>query len=328
MLEGKQLIRATRPFAKEDRAKSWWHTLTTLLALGLGYFFILGPFPLLVQIMASILTGLTLVRMFVIYHDYAHRSILQRSVPAQILFTLYGLIILAPLSIWRRSHDYHHKHNSKLYTSSIGSYPIVTAEKYQQLSPRDQRVYGFMRHPLTIGFGYIFVFLVGFLFRSFSTNPRKHWDSGMSLLVHAALLVTAFLLGGWSVLLLAIVLPFLVACAMGAYLFYAQHNFPGVAFADKEGWTFINAALESSSYMKMSKVMHWFTGNIGYHHIHHLNEAIPFYRLPEAYEAIPALQTAKTTSLNIKDIIACFRLKVWDPKRQRMLSWSEARQAA
>ncbi|MCB0782756.1 MAG: fatty acid desaturase, partial [Flavobacteriales bacterium] len=108
-----------------------------------------------------------------------------------------------------------------------------------------------------------------------------------------------------------------------AYLFYAQHNFPTATFADKDGWSYVNAALGSSSYMKMSQVMHWFTGNIGYHHIHHLNARIPFYRLPEAFEAIPELQEAKTTSLMPGEIVRCLRLKVWDPQLGRMIGRRE-----
>ncbi len=87
----------------------------------------------------------------------------------------------------------------------------------------------------------------------------------------------------------------------------------------------MNAALGSSSYMRMSKVMHWFTGNIGYHHIHHLNARIPFYRLPEVFKAIPALQKAKTTSLMPGEMIRCLRLKVWDPERGRLIGFRELR---
>ena len=121
----KQLIRATLAFAQEDRAKSWWYTLSTFALIILAYVVIFVADFLWLKLVSSILLGLTLVRFFVIYHDYAHNSILQKSLPAKWLFTFFGLFILAPLSIWRRSHDHHHHHNSKLYTSSIGSYPIV-----------------------------------------------------------------------------------------------------------------------------------------------------------------------------------------------------------
>ena len=107
---------------------------------------------------------------------------------------------------------------------------------------------------------------------------------------------------------------------MGSYLFYAQHNFPDVSFNDSAGWTYEKAALESSSFMRTNRIMAWFTGNIGYHHVHHLNARIPFYRLPEVLREIPELQTPKTTSLNPMEIIRCLRLKVWDVESQQMVS--------
>jgi omega-6 fatty acid desaturase (delta-12 desaturase) len=109
-----------------------------------------------------------------------------------------------------------------------------------------------------------------------------------------------------------VVIPFTIASAMGAYLFYAQHNFPGVQFRSREEWNYVFAALQSSSYIRMSRLMSWFTGNIGYHHVHHLNALIPFYRLPEAMAALEELQTPLTTSLRPRDVFNCLRLKLWE----------------
>ena len=122
-----------------------------------------------------------------------------------------------------------------------------------------------------------------------------------------------------AALLLSLIVPLFIGSAIGTYLFYAQHNFPGVVFKDKAGWTFEGAALESSSFLKTNPVMAWFTGNIGYHHIHHLNHRIPFYRLPETYRAIPELRTAKVTSLHPREILRCLRLKVWCVQTQAMV---------
>ena len=120
----KELILATKPFAKEIRWKSWWHLFSTGVFLGGLYFGIFWPStPLWLRITFSVLAGLTIARMFIIYHDHQHKAILQDSRFADVVMTLWGLFILAPTSIWKRSHDHHHKHNSKLYTSSIGSYP-------------------------------------------------------------------------------------------------------------------------------------------------------------------------------------------------------------
>jgi omega-6 fatty acid desaturase (delta-12 desaturase) len=124
---------------------------------------------------------------------------------------------------------------------------------------------------------------------------------------------------GIEALLLTMLVPFFIAMAIGSYLFYAQHNFPDVSFSDNAGWTYEKAALTSSSYMQMNGVMAWFTANIGYHHVHHLNSRIPFYRLPEVMKALPEMQEVKTTSLHPVDIWRCLRLKVWDVDQQRMV---------
>jgi acyl-lipid omega-6 desaturase (Delta-12 desaturase) len=138
-------------------------------------------------------------------------------------------------------------------------------------------------------------------------------------------LVAVFL--GAQALVLAILVPFFIAMAIGSYLFYAQHNFPDVSFSDNAGWTYEKAALTSSSYMKMNGLMAWVTANIGYHHVHHLNSRIPFYRLPEAMKALPELQDVKTTSLHPAEVWRCLRLKVWDVDTQRMVGL-EASEAA
>ncbi len=109
----------------------------------------------------------------------------------------------------------------------------------------------------------------------------------------------------------------------GAYLFYAQHNFPGVHFDSNVDWNYATAAVESSSYMVMNPFLRWVTANIGYHHVHHLNSRIPFYRLPEVMDKIPALQHPTKTSLKISDIIACLKLKLWDPDLKRMITMKE-----
>ena len=325
MLEGKKLILATRPYAREERAKSWLFTLSTLLLLVLSLTCTLVLPYLAERIVASILSGLLIVRMFVIYHDHQHHAILHKSWIADVIMVTFGIYVLAPSSIWKRSHDYHHKHNSKLFSASIGSYPIITRKKFESITPAERRQYLFSRHPITIAGGYLSMFMIGMCVQSFLSSPRKHIDSLIALIIHLGGSVAVCYFLGWQSWLLFILLPFTIACGIGAYLFYAQHNFPGVTFNVNQEWCYDKAAMLSSSYMVMNPVMRWFTGNIGYHHIHHLNARIPFYRLPEVMESIPALQHAKTTTLGFRDVRACFRLKVWDPEQDRMISLREIR---
>lgn len=321
MRQGRELILATKPYAQENKWKSWYYSLSTLFLLCGSIFGIYYFEPLYIRIPLSLFTGLVMVRFFVIYHDHQHQAILHKSKPANILFQLFGIYILAPSSIWKRSHDYHHNHNSKLFTASIGSYPIMTREKFNSCTPAEQKMYLRSRHPFTIFWGYFSMFLIGMCYNSFSSSPRRHWDSLLAIILHVIYQVIIFYYLGWLTWLLAIVVPFVLADMIGAYLFYAQHNFPGVVFRNKEGWTYAGAALESSSYMEMSFFWRWVTANIGYHHIHHMNARIPFYRLPEVMREIPELSQPKKTSLKPKDIIACFRLKFWDPDQNSMVGY-------
>ena len=232
---------------------------------------------------------------------------------------LYGMLVLCPSSNWRASHDHHHAHNSKLLGASIGSYPIMTREQYCKSSHGERFRYLFIRHPFTILFGYITTFLLAMVIFPLIRAPRKHYDCLLSLILHIAVISTLVIVFGWWATMLTMILPLFVGSAIGTYLFYAQHNFPGVMYKDKAGWTYEGAAMESSSYLKTNPLMAWFTGNIGYHHIHHLNHRIPFYRLPEVYRAIPELREVKTTSLHPLEIFRCLRLKVWCVESQKMV---------
>ena len=324
MRTGKELIVATKPFAMDSTVKSWWVVLSTgvlLVACVAGTLPHIGgiQFHLPGKIICSILSGLLILRFFVIYHDQQHHAILSKSRLAEWMMQIFGIIALSPSSIWRSSHNYHHKHNSKLRSAHIGSFPVMTRAEYLKSSKAARFQYLFMRHPLTILFGYVFVFLWGMCMYPFINQPKEHKDCLISFLVHVSLGTALVYFFGWSALVLTLIIPHFIACAIGTYLFYAQHNFPTVSFYDRAGWAYEKAALESSSFMKTGPIMAWFTANIGYHHIHHLNARIPFYRLPEVLRAFPELKTPKTTSLHPLDIIRCLRLKVWDVDAQQMV---------
>jgi omega-6 fatty acid desaturase (delta-12 desaturase) len=323
MRNGHELILATKPFARDQPGRSWWYVISTGLLVIAAYAGTLVDMHWVLRLACSVLTGLFVLRFFVIYHDQQHHAILPRSRAAEVLMRVFGIWVLSPSSVWRSSHNYHHNHNSKLRSAHIGSYPVMTKAQYLKSSRRARFNYLFMRHPLTIMFGYLFVFLHGMCIYPFFNNPREHYDCLIAFLVHITFGVLLVVFAGWPGLVFAQLIPSLIAYAIGSYLFYAQHNFPTVSFKDKAGWTYEVAALESSSYMRTGKLMAWFTGNIGYHHIHHLNAKIPFYRLPEVFQKIPELQHPRTTSLSPLEIFRCLRLKVWDVDAQRMIPLSQ-----
>jgi len=323
MREGKELILATKDFANDFKSTSWWCILSTMFLLVIALSGTIWNINLAAKFLSSLLAGLLMVRLFVIYHDHQHKAILLDSPFAAVLMKTYGLIAITPSSIWNSSHNYHHTHNSKLKSAHIGSYPIMTKEQFLSISKNERRQYLFMRHPMTIAFGYLFVFLIGMCITPVFRDPKRHFDSVIALVIHLALNAAILYYLGWLALLLTITIPFFIASAIGSYLFYAQHNFPGVTFKDNDGWTYVGAAMESSSFLDTNKIMHWFTANIGYHHIHHVNSRIPFYRLPEAMREVPELQNVKTTTLSPLDILRCLRLKIWDVEANKMVALSE-----
>jgi acyl-lipid omega-6 desaturase (Delta-12 desaturase) len=324
---GRELLQATNVYAVESVARSWWHVGSTLALLvaalaGAG----LAPWwPL--RLVLSILGALLIVRAFITYHDYMHGAILSGSRLARVLFGIYAALGLTPQRSWKKSHNYHHGHVGQVSTGSVGAFPLMTTRMWRAASPALRARYRMERHPLTVLTGYVTIFFLNICLLPLLREPAKHWDSAVSLLAHGGLIAVLWAFGGFDVAFFAVLLPMFIAAALGGYLFFAQHSFKRMIILSPEAWTFYRAALVSSSYMRLNRIMQWFTGNIGYHHIHHLNVRIPFYRLPEAMAAIPELQAPPTTSLAPREIVGCFRSCLWDEDRQRMVSYREAAQS-
>jgi omega-6 fatty acid desaturase (delta-12 desaturase) len=325
---GRDLINATSPYVEDSVAVSWWHVGSTfvLLAIALAGAGLAPVWP--VQLVFSVLAALLMVRAFITYHDYMHRAILVRSRLAWTLFRFYSALALTPPRSWKKSHNYHHGHVGQISAASIGAFPIMTTQMWRDSSLATRISYRATRHPLTVLFGYVTIFFFSVTLLPFLKDPLRHWDSLLVLLGHAALIAALWLFGGFTTALFVLLLPMTVASTLGSYLFFAQHSFKRMHILSPEAWTFYRAAMESSSYMRLNRLMQWFTGNIGFHHIHHLNVRIPFYRLPEVMDAIPELQSPVTTTLSPRDINECFRCCLWDEEQQRAVSYREASRLA
>lgn len=324
MRSGRQLHSATRPFIEVSRRESWWYVGSTLILLtaSLALAGVAPRWP--IRLTASVVGGLIMARAFILYHDFMHGSLIRDSRPAKVLLHSLGLLMLVPSRSWRESHNYHHANVARLNTPVIGSYPIMTTTEWRQATRRRRFFYRLSRHPLTILSAYLTIFGFTITISPLLKHPRKNWDSALSLLVHGVVIAGLWVWAGPVTAFFVLVLPFTLAAALGAYLFYAQHSFPGIKMFPAAEWNYYRAALESSSYLKMGRTLSWLLGNIGYHHVHHLNPQIPFYRLPEAMAAIPELQHPTVTTLRPRDIRACLRANLWDEERSQMVSYREA----
>lgn len=318
---GKALVEATKAYTAEDTAESWRHLGVALAVLGMGTTIAaLAPYwPL--RLAAAVVSGLVIVRLFIVYHDFMHGAVLRGSRAAKWILSAYGILVLAPPKVWKETHNYHHAHTAQIVGSHIGSFPVVTVDMWKKLGPKDRLKYRIVRHPLTILFGYVPIFMIGMCVNSLKKSVTKYWDSAVALAVNWSLTAILIWQFGFATAFFVYLLPLMVATATGGYLFYAQHNFPDMALQPRHEWTYAKAALESSSYMPMGPVMQWFTGNIGFHHVHHLNPQIPFYRLPETMEKMTELQQPGQTSLSPRDIWRCLQLKLWDPAQKKMVGY-------
>jgi len=322
---GKALLAAVRPYAREQRGRTWFHTITTF---GLVFALLIGAalvplWPL--QLALSLVGAGVMVRAFIIYHDFEHGAIFRGSRVMSFVLRVFGLLFLTPPRHWRRAHNFHHAHVGAVEGSHIGSYPLMTVEMYRKATRAERLKYHVARHPLTYLLAYITVFFYSNALEPFLISPRKAWQNGLAILLHGGLIAGIWVAGGFMTVFFAFLLPYAVAAAVGAYLFYAQHNFPGMIVLDPGEWSATEAALKSSSCMRLNPVLDWMTGSIGYHHIHHLNAAIPFYRLKEAMREIPELQNPVTTDLAPWSIWRCLRLKLWDDHAGCMRTFREAR---
>ena len=332
---GRDLRDKTRPFAQEHTGRSWFEVTSTIGLLAAALFFAATSTWWPLRTVLSILAGLVLVRAFILYHDYLHQALLRESRLANLLFRTLGLLMLSPPRYWQFSHNFHHGKVGKVLpssdepggvvTSDLGAFPLMSTDAWLDASTLQRILYRIHRHPLTLLVAYVTVFLYSLCILPFVTGPRRYWDSGLSILLHGALIALVWYFAGFSTTFFTVLLPFTIASSVGACLFFVQHNYEGMQLLESSDWDFYAGAIEASSFLELGPVLCWFTGNIGYHHIHHLNPLIPFYRLPEVMAAVPELkQATEGRELHLGDIAACFWLNLWDKRKCRLVSYGEA----
>ena len=304
-----------------------WQLSTTLLlyAATIGAMLAtVANFYWLTVLLALPASGL-LVRLFIIQHDCGHGSFLQGRVMNDRVGRLISVLTVTPYQVWRFEHAKHHASSGNLNERGVGDIDTLTVREYRQLSPWRKRWYRIYRNPLFLfGFAVPFYFIV--LQRVPFIHPlpkRDAWISTMGL--NAAMVAfygsLGLLFGFWNVLFVALPVIHLTA-AIGGWLFFVQHQFEETHWNRPPDWDMQVAALFGSSYYVLPPVLNWFTGNIGLHHIHHLNSMIPNYRLMDCLKASPDLQALGR--LTLRESLACVHHKLWDEDRRLMVTFDDA----
>lgn len=278
----------------------------------------------LVLLLAVPLGGLV-VRLFIIQHDCGHGSFLPSQRANQIVGRAMSLLTLVPYGLWRQVHAQHHAGSGNLDRRGAGDIKTLTVREYQSRSPMARLRYVIYRNPIFLFFIGIPVFFVILQRQPFGhpLSARDCWRSvvGLDLAMIAIYGLLAFGVGIKAIILVALPAIF-VASVIGGWLFFIQHQFEGTHWDGTETWDFQVAALQGSSFYDLPPLLNWFTGNIGLHHIHHLNSMVPNYRLKECLAAMPELQDINR--LTFIESLRCARLTLWDEEARRLVRFKDA----
>jgi acyl-lipid omega-6 desaturase (Delta-12 desaturase) len=313
------------PYAVPDSRRASLCLATSVvpyLGLSAAIYLLLGQslFALLLGIPAAIF----LVRSFIVFHDCTHGSFFASRRANLWLGRSIGLLLYSPFVRWRHDHAVHHATAGNLDRRGTGDLHTLTVTEYDALSSKGKFNYRLQRNPLVmLGLGPIVAMMIGPRIVAKEARPRMRRSvlaTDLALLVAVGLLVWLI---GWRDYLLVLVLPALLAGSIGIWLFYVQHQFEDAYWDSEEEWCFMQAALRGSSFLKLPAPLRFATGNIGYHHVHHLNASIPNYNLKRAHDQTPELHAVPTLSL--LDGIRATRLKLYCERRGRLVSFREAR---
>ena len=265
-----------------------------------------------------------LVRIFIVFHDCSHGSFLASRRANAWLGTALGLLLYSPFVRWRHDHAIHHASSGDLDRRGVGDVRTLTVAEYQCLSRKGRLGYRLVRNPiLMFGLGPIVAMVIGPRIVARGARPRLRRSVIGTDIALAVLVGTLCWLIGWRDYLLVCAPTALLAGAIGIWLFYVQHQFEHAYWENGGAWSYADAALRGSSYLRLPKVLQFLTGNIGLHHVHHLNARIPNYNLQRAHDENPIF--ADIPTLSLWDGLRAVRLKLWDEDRRRLVSFAEAR---
>lgn len=301
------------------------NTLIPFIALLIGMYFSMAVSYWLTLVLAIPAAGF-LVRVFIIMHDCGHGSFFPSRRWNDVVGFVTGVLTLTPYVQWRHDHAVHHATSGNLDKRGSGDITTLTVKEYLALNWLGRIKYLTGRSPVILfGLGPIWLALKQ---RFQALGPDAAWKERVSVQatnLTLVVLVTLFsLLIGFKSVVMLYVPVFFLAGAAGIWLFYVQHQFDEAYWAEKSEWSYAVAAVEGSSYFKLSRPLQWFTGNIGFHHVHHLNPRIPNYRLEKCHAENPVFQ--KVVTLTLWDSIKTMRLRLWDEEQARMVTFKQFRQ--
>jgi len=317
-----------RKYQLPSRHRAIWQLANTLIPYALlwvlMYFSLSISYWLVVPL--ALLSGAFLIRTFVIFHDCTHGSFFKSKRANEVTGFLTGLLVFTPFHQWRWEHTLHHSSAGDLDRRGMGDVWTLTVQEYLESSRWRRICYRLSRNPLILfSVAPVFHFLVLHRIPSKDADRKvKLWVhlTTLSILVLAAAGASVFGLTPYLVIQLAAIT---VASVAGVWLFYVQHQFEDVYWERRPDWDFAKAALEGSSFYKLPKILQWFSGNIGFHHIHHLSPRIPNYELERAHESEPMFRGVEP--LTMRKSLKSLRFRLWDENERKLTGYESVKEA-
>jgi len=316
------LVRFQRP----STARALWQLFDTVVPYALLWVLMyqVKAISLWLAVPLAMLAGTLLVRIFIFFHDCGHGSFFRSHWANAVFGFVCGLLTFTPYYHWRWQHAIHHGTSGHLDKRGVGDIWTMTVQEYLESTRWKRFSYRFQRNPFVLFvISPLYIFLFRQRFAAFDASPRERhsvWFMNAALLILAIFMSWQF--GFWTYLLLQLV-AWMVAGAGGVWLFYIQHQFEDAYWERAEQWDYTAAALQGSSYYKLPRVLQWLSGNIGFHHIHHLSPSIPNYNLERCHRADPVFQRVKPITLFSSFQSLKFRL--WDEPAKKLVSFARIR---
>ncbi len=261
-------------------------------------------------------------RAFIICHDCGHGSFFASRQANRWVGFLTGVLTFTPSHAWSRQHAKHHASAGDLDRRGAGDVWTMTVREYLTASRWQRLRYRLYRHPVVLlGAGPAYMFFLHHRFWRKGDDRACRWSVAATNFALLAVALAAGLTIGWKAYLLIQVPVMLLAGTMGVWLFYVQHQFEGTYWERHEGWDYVRQAIEGASFYRLPRVLQWFSGNIGFHHVHHLSARIPNYNLQACHDATPLLRAVPP--LTLRASLRSLRFRLWDEERRRLVGFAE-----
>ena len=317
----KNLRKILARYQQPSIPRSLWQLANTLVPYMLLWYllYLSLRFSYWLTLALSILAAGFMMRTFIIFHDCGHGSLFKSRDANRFIGVITGILTFTPYDHWRHDHAIHHATASNLDRRGTGDVKTLTMEEFQTM-PREKRfIYRFVRHPLVMfTFGSFLVFTVFHRFYRPGSGRRERMSVHVTNLALVGMIAGLVALMGWREYLLIQVPVMFFGTSAGVWLFYVQHNFDGTYWERQNRWSFVKAGLSGSSFYRLPAILQWFSGNIGFHHIHHLSSLIPNYNLPSCHRDNPEFQVAPLT---LRKSMRSLKIRLWDEQNQRMVGF-------